>query len=153
MLVGHNVFVLPIFTLFLLFQSYVKEGLSIYKAIKETSKRVNVTVPTLYTFLKEFGAHGDLISAPRTRDSKDFFDKLTDYQRDMIRNIMHNELRKSSVEKKLTNKKRIFSLINVHNVISQKTDLPTMSKSTLWKIVHCLGRHIIFFLLQIDFFA
>lgn len=120
-------------------QSYVKEGLSIYKAIKETSKRVNVTVPTLYTFLKEFGAHGDLVSAPRTRDSKDFFDKLSDYQRDMIRNIMHNELRKSSVEKKLTNKKRIFSLINVHNVISQKTDLPTMSKSTLWKIVHCLG--------------
>ena len=145
MLVGHNVFVLPIFTLFLLFQSYVKEGLSIYKAIKETSKRVNVTVPTLYIFLKEFGAHGDLVSAPRTRDSKDFFDKLTDYQRDMIRNIMHNELRKSSVEKKLTNKKRIFSLINVHNVISQKTDLPTMSKSTLWKIVHCLGRYIIFF--------
>ena len=117
----------------------MKEGLSIYKAIKETSKRVNVTVPTLYTFLKEFGAHGNLESAPRTRDSKDFFDKLTDYQRDMIRNIMHNELRKSSVEKKMTNKKRIFSLINVHNVMSQTQDLPTMSKSTLWKIVHCLG--------------
>ena len=113
--------------------------MSIYKAIKETSKRVNVTVPTLYTFLKEFGAHGNLKSAPRTRDSKDFFDKLTDYQRDMIRNIMHNELRKSTVEKKLTNKKRIFSLINVHNVMSQTQDLPAMSKSTLWKIVHCLG--------------
>ena len=113
--------------LFCEFQSYVKEGMSLYKATLEVSKRLHVSTPTLYAFLKEYAAHGNVVDAPKFKDKKDFFDKLTDYQRDIIRNIMHEELRKSTVKKKLSNstkKTQFFALANVHAVISQNQDLP-----------------------------
>ena len=53
---------------------------------------------------------------------------MTDYQRDIIRKIMNEELQKSSAKKKLLNsnnkKNQFFSLNSVYSVVSETSDLP-----------------------------
>ena len=133
-----------------LIQSYMKDGLSLYKANREASKRINVSVPSLYSFVKEYGAHGNVESTSKLKESKDFFDKMSDYQKDILRNVMNDELRKSSIKKKqtanissssnsTTKKHQFFTLNSVFNIIKETGEFPNMSKTTLWKAVRRLG--------------
>ena len=122
----------------------VTTGLSIYNAISTASLQLRTAKDTLTKFVKEYGAHGNVKSNSKLRKSKDFFEKMTPYQMNVIRWIMHEEFKKCNLKKSDPNAPedaRFPTVKSVLKIIREDFSevLPPMTEKKLWICLHRLG--------------
>ena len=122
----------------------VTTGLSIYNAISTASLQLRTAKDTLTKFVKEYGAHKNVKNPSKSRKTKDFFEKLTPYQMDLIRWIMHEQFKKCNLKRSDPNSPEDAQFPTVKSVLKEINEnfaevLPPMTEKKLWICLHRLG--------------
>ena len=110
------------------------------KAVKKTAKYCGRSHQMVRNIVKEKVVTGTLAGGPYMRDRKSIFDTLTIEQRDLIRSIIHDEMRKclDKVEgARYPTVATIHTAIHQHSNIS--TTLPKWGQTTTFNILGHLG--------------
>ena len=129
---------------FILFQFFVVSmGLSIYNAISAASNQLKTSKDTLTNIVKEFGQHGNVQGNKKYYKRKDFFEKMTPYQMELMRWIIHEEFRKCNAKKKDPNAENatVPTIKSILKEIEEKYSevLPPMTLEKLRICLHKLG--------------
>ena len=99
---------------------------------------------TLTNMVKEFGSHGNVKGHSRLRKSKDFFEKMTPYQMELMRWIVHEEFRKCNKKRKDPNSTEDATVPTVGSILREieanySEVLPPLTAKKLWICLHRLG--------------
>lgn len=113
-----------------------ENGFKRSKAIKETSKLTKRSIKMVRMILKEKLIFGNVIGGPYSRTRKSIYEKLTPEQKDLIRSIVHNEMKKV-LEKQ--DGAQYPTLATLHAAIMKHPDTPKWSKMTSYRILKQLG--------------
>ena len=128
-----------------LFQFYVLiGGMTIANAVAESSDQLQVSKGMLTSIVQEFGAHGNLKTGKARRKTKDFVEKMSPFQMQLIRTIVHEEFKKCNDRRK--NKDAdggdLFPTVkSILKIINDKfsDQFPSMTHHKLWICLHRLG--------------
>ena len=105
------------------------------KAVQETSRTFGRSEGLVRSVLKEKRIFGNVIGGPYSRIKKSIFQNLTIEQRDIIRSVVHDELRKCIQKEKDA---RYPTVDSIHAAIMKREDLPKWSRTTTHKILRLL---------------
>ena len=123
---------------------FVTAGLSIYNAIYTASEMTGTSKQTLTNVVKEFGKHGNVKGNRKLRRSKDFFERMTPYQMELMRWIVHEEFRKCNTKQKDPNSSESATVPTIQSLLKEIQDkyhevLPPLTKEKLRLCLHRLG--------------
>ena len=110
------------------------------KAIKKTAKYLRRSQKLVRRVLKEKLHFGDVIGGPYTRNTQTIFEKLSIEQKDLIRSIIHEEMRKCQNKEEGAQYPTIKTIhAAIHNHSNEDTILPKWSQTTTVEILKQLG--------------
>ncbi len=118
------------------FQGLLDQGHDVRGAKKEAAKLLGIPLERLREFIKEKRVHGVFKnSASKFKQRKDFFEKLTSFQKYGIQRHIHNEFKNVKADKM-----HPYVTINrLHIKLKEDDSIPSMSTSTLAKVLRLLG--------------
>ncbi len=118
------------------FQGLLDQGQARCSARDTTSRLTGVSLCNVKSIIQEIEQFGCLSdNSSGTRQKKDVIDKMDTCARDMLDNLVHKLFRQAASEAR----KPIVSLRSIHQEVVKDQSLPTMSRSSLRKVLLAIG--------------